>query len=47
MESSFILLSLDFTILALSAGCIGLLNLSKNTAKKGYNFGNLAPDILD
>ena len=47
MESSYILLSLDFVILALSAGCIGLMNLSKNAAKKGYNFSYLAPDILD
>ena len=47
MESSYIIISTDFIVLALSAGCIGLLNLSKNTAKKQINFGKLAPDILD
>ena len=47
MESTYVIVSTEFKILALSAGCIALLNLSKNTAKKGPNFAHLAPDIAN
>ena len=40
--------SLDWKIHAISAGAMGMLNLSKNSIKKHHiYFSSLAPEVLD